>query len=236
MVVSSPMTSLALDSLTDAVTDRLRQEIINGDFQFGTAVSEVKVARRYGVSRSPVREAFARLQHEGLVRTEARVGTFVFTMDREQFAQMSAVRAVLELAALREVMATRPGELIADWRALLAVMRESIEENNPKAYSTADGAFHDSLIKHAGNPYMTDAWRSFAAKMSAVRSRLSTTVVHMKRSFGEHEQLLTLIEDQSLRAALTLLERHIRQKGADFWPATVKAPRPLRERIEALRS
>ena len=80
---------------------RLRREIVEGEFELGQALSESKIAARYGVSRTPVREAFACLGLEGLVRTEPQQGTFVFTIDRDQFAQISEARSILETAALR---------------------------------------------------------------------------------------------------------------------------------------
>lgn len=69
-------------SLTEAVTERLRDEIVNGGLGFGESLSETRIAARYDVSRTPVREAFACLSLEGLVITEPQQGTFVFTIDR----------------------------------------------------------------------------------------------------------------------------------------------------------
>ncbi|HEV7267980.1 MAG TPA: GntR family transcriptional regulator [Falsiroseomonas sp.] len=229
------MDALPPASLAELVTARLRQEIVAGAFQFGEALSEAKVARRYDVSRTPVREAFARLEQEGLVRTEPQVGTFVFTMDREQFALLSEVRSLLEAAAFRAAAARRREPLIEDWRRETGTMAAAMREADPAAYSRADGAFHDALFRHAGNPYLEEARRSFWAKMAAVRNRLSTTPEHMAKSFAEHEELLRLLEAGQAPAAARLLERHIRNKGANFWPPAVAALRSLRERSAALR-
>lgn len=223
-------------SLADLVTARLRQEIVAGEFQFGDALSETKIARRYDVSRTPVREAFARLEQEGLVRTEPQVGTFVFTMDQDQFAQMSEVRALLEVAALRSALSGSAPRLVAEWGRLLGAMSAASERGDPRRYAEADGAFHDVLFRLAGNPYLEEARRNFAAKLAAVRNRLSTTPEHMAKSFNEHAELLRLVEAGQADPAARLLEHHIRYKGASFWPPAPRVPRPLRERIAALRS
>src|SRR5919106_7086535 len=103
-------------SLAEVVTTRLRREIVEGEFDFGQALSESKIAARYGVSRTPVREAFACLGLEGLVRTEPQQGTFVFTIDRAQFAQISEARSILETSALRLAIARGHADLVRHWQ------------------------------------------------------------------------------------------------------------------------
>lgn len=230
------MDAFAPASLADLVTTRLRREIVDGEFQFGEALSEVRVARRYDVSRTPVREAFARLEQEGLVRTEPQVGTFVFTMDQDQFAQMSEVRALLEVAALRAAAGRDAGALIADWRRLIEVMAVAAPAGDKRAYAEADGAFHDALFRHAGNTFLEAACRTFWAKLSAVRNRLSTTPEHMAKSFAEHRDLIGYLERSEIENAAHALEHHIRYKGASFWPSAAQSVRPLRERMAALKS
>jgi len=223
-------------SLVDAVTLRLRKEIIDGTFQFGEALSETRIAKRYDVSRTPVREAFARLEQEGLVHTEAQVGTFIFTMDEAQFAKLSEVRSILEVAALTDTLSQHKIELVDDWRKLIDQMEQAIATENPRAYSDADGEFHDALFLYAANPYLSDARRTFLAKMTAVRTRLSTTPDHMRKSLSDHKKLLSLAKAGKLSDAVDLLDKHIRNKGAKFWLANKNTPRPRtrRERIESL--
>src|SRR5687768_16604906 len=129
-------------SLAEVVTARLRREIVEGEFALGQALSESKIAGRYQVSRTPVREAFACLGLEGLVRTEPQHGTFVFTMDREQFAQLSETRAILETAALRLALERNGSALVEHWTCLIGAMTAAIESDDARRYSAADGEFH----------------------------------------------------------------------------------------------
>ena len=109
-------------SLAEVVTARLRREIVDGEFELGQALSESKIAARYGVSRTPVREAFACLGLEGLVRTEPQQGTFVFTVDRAQFAQISEARSILETSALRLAIERRHCDLVRQWNRSVEAM------------------------------------------------------------------------------------------------------------------
>jgi DNA-binding GntR family transcriptional regulator len=221
------MSSIRLPApLATLVTDRLRHEIVDGEFEFGQALSEAKIAKRYEVSRTPVREAFARLELEELVHTEPQSGTYVFTMDRAQFALISEARSILENAALGLAYKRNRAALIRKWRTIVAEMETAADAQNTRAYSAADGAFHDVLFALAGNPYLESARRPFGARLAAIRNRLGLSAEHVAKSRAEHRDLLCHIEEGSLDAARTLLQHHIVEKGAEFW--SIPEPQPNR--------
>jgi len=199
------------------VTARLRREIVEGEFDLGQALSESKIAARYGVSRTPVREAFACLGLEGLVRTEPQQGTFVFTIDRAQFAQISEARSILETAALRLAVERGRGDLVRHWRRYVESMTRALQDRDVKTYSRFDGDFHQSLFVLAANPFLTAAGQAFSAKVAAVRNRLGAQPEHMAKSYDQHVELLRLIERSEVETAVDLLERHVRHKGESFW-------------------
>lgn len=221
-------------SLAEVVTARLRQEIVEGEFDFGEALSESRIAARYDVSRTPVREAFACLGLEGLVRTEPQRGTFVFTMDRAQFAQISETRSILETAALRLALERNHDGLVERWKAIVDEMTAAIGELDSKRYSRCDGEFHEVIFTLAENPYLAAAGHSFSAQMTAVRNRQGSQPDHMAHSYRQHQELLGLVEGGDTDATLDLLERHIRFKGESFWAIPETAPKSRWQRIDEL--
>ena len=221
-------------SLGEVVTARLRREIVDGEFDLGQALSESKIASRYQVSRTPVREAFACLGLEGLVRTEPQHGTFVFMMDSEQFAQLSETRSILETAALRLAIQRNGAALVKEWKRLVGLMTVAIQAGDAKPYANADGEFHRVMIELAANPYLAAAAQSFAAKMDTVRNRQGSRPDHMEKSYREHSELLDLVARNETELALELLERHIRDKGESFWAAREPAPKSRWQRISEL--
>jgi DNA-binding GntR family transcriptional regulator len=220
-------------SLSEVVIARLRREIVEGEFEFGQALSESKIAARYDVSRTPVREAFAILGLEGLVRTEPQYGTFVFTMDRDQFTELSETRSILETAALRLAMERNQQALVRKWKRLVSDMAAAFQESDGRRYSRQDDDFHQALFDLASNSYLDAAGQSFFAKMSAVRHRLGARPEHMQRSYAEHVQLLELVEQDQVHEAVNLLEHHIRYKGESFWD-TPAMPKTRWEKISDL--
>jgi DNA-binding GntR family transcriptional regulator len=225
LTADETMEAIAIErpkSLAEVVTARLRRGIVEGEFELGQALSESKIAGRYGVSRTPVREAFACLGLEGLVRTEPQQGTFVFTIDRAQFAQISEARSILEIAALRLAIERGHADLVEHWTRFVDGMKAALQGQDARNYSSFDGDFHQTLFNLAANPFLTAAGHAFAAKMAAVRNRLGAHPEHMAKSFDEHVELLALVEARDVDSAVHLLERHIRYKGESFW-STPKA-------------
>ena len=206
------------------VANRLRQEIVEGGFAFGEALSEAKIAKRYEVSRTPVREAFARLELEELVQTEPQYGTYVFTMDLVQFALISEVRSTLECAALRMSNDRSRAALVERWRELVAELESAADTHDTRTYSDADGRFHDVLFELAGNPYLEAARRPFSARLAAIRNRMGLSPEHIGKSRAEHRDLLRHLEAGDLDAALALLQHHIVEKGAAFWSVPETQP------------
>lgn len=213
-------------SLATLVTDRLRQEIVEGAFEFGAALSESIISKRYEVSRTPVREAFARLELEELVHTEPQIGTYVFTMDREQFAQISETRSILECAALRLAFERNRPALTNRWKRLLERLEAAADRGDTRRYSAADGEFHDVLFALADNPYLDASRRPFAARMAAIRNRLGLSAEHIVKSRSEHRQLYELICGGEIEDAVSLLNDHITKKGAHFWSVPERVKRP----------
>lgn len=206
-------------SLAEEVTLRLRTGIVDGEFKLGEALSESMIAARYGVSRTPVREAFATLGLEGLVRTEPQQGTYVFTITREQFNQLSEVRSILECAAMRHAIERNRRLLIRGWTRILKAMHAAAQKGDGLQYCRLDGEFHHQLFELADNPHLIEATQSFATKIATIRNRLGASPEHMQRSYSEHENLLRLLEEGKVNSALELLDHHIRFKGETFWAA-----------------
>lgn len=221
-------------SLAELVTNRLRIEIVEGHFDFGDALSESRIARRYEVSRTPVREAFARLEQEGLVRTEPQSGTYVFIMDKAEFVQVSETRSILEVGALRLAMQRNPAGLIEDWREITDEMSHAIKEGDVRLYSSSDARFHEVLFIHAENQYLDASRRVFSAKIDTIRNKLGATAEHMKKSFGEHVALYEHIAAGNVDGAAVILDQHIRHKGASFWTVPDSVPKTRWDRMQKL--
>lgn len=204
-------------SLTELVADALRREIVEGELQLGAALSEARIAQRLEVSRTPVREAFTRLEREGLLRTEPQRGTFVFTLSAKELTDICHLRVVLEIAALRQSVERARPRLATTLKRTLQEMTAARAAGDDRRYLRLDARFHDELFLHTDNRFLSEAYETISAKMAALRNRLGAHPDHMVKSFKEHRLLAELVEAGDLAAAEPLLTAHIGRKEGSYW-------------------
>src|SRR5687768_6083729 len=121
---SVPILSLARDNLSDTVATRLRHLIVDGQLAAGQRINEVHLSQQLGVSRTPLREALARLAQEGALKSVARIGYFVRPLTLEEFEEIYAIRPLLDPEALR--LAGLPStERLARLRAINARLEKA---------------------------------------------------------------------------------------------------------------
>ena len=121
-------------SLTELVTEALRDRIVAGDFDLGSQLSEARIAALLQVSRTPVREAFNRLEIEGLLHVAPQRGTFVFNLEPDELAKLCDARVSLETAALAAAIRDNPGQLHARLDACVTRMARARRVGDVSAY------------------------------------------------------------------------------------------------------
>lgn len=204
-------------SLTELVTHILRHSIIEGELELGEALSESKIASRLEVSRTPVREAFARLEIEGLVFAEPQKNTRVFTLGPKDFADICDVRCCLEAKALILAMNRRREDLAAVLAETTRQMTEARETGQNRVYLRLDTQFHQQIFDHADNVFLNDAYQTVASKIAALRNRLGSHPDHLQKGYAEHVHLADLVAQGDLSRALEVLDAHIARKEGSFW-------------------
>lgn len=140
------------DSLSDGVVvPALREAIVEGVLAPGSRLSEVQIAKQLNVSRTPMREAFAQLEREGLVTIVARVGAFVRSVTLRDVAEIYTVRTALECLAVR-LAAERINALgRAQSDDVIEAMQASVEAEDPAGYVDALDRFYSIVMTLADN-------------------------------------------------------------------------------------
>ena len=204
-------------SLTELVTDRVRRDIINGTHDLGAALSEAAIAKTLDVSRTPVREAFARLEIEGLVRSEPQRGTYVFSMCRDELIAICDVRVILETGALQLSARGDSKGLHRGLSKIVKQMTKARSQGDDRTYLQLDAEFHQALIDSARNPFLGEAYQTIAPRMAALRNRLGCHPDHMQKSYDEHCRITKLAGSGEIDAASALLVSHIGHKEGSYW-------------------
>lgn len=187
----------------------IREGIIRGQFEFGQRLSDRALAASLGISRTPVREALARLADENLVVIRPQSGSFVMRPAIGAIRSLCQMRAILECGALRLAAASDPERLAAAVAVPLAGASLALEEGDLERTELMDSAFHNALITAADNPLVARAYRSIADQIDALRFRLPKDVERMKRAISQHRRILDLALIGRLQEAETELAMHV---------------------------
>lgn len=198
------------DSLCLRAEAAIRDAIVTGRFAFGERLSDRVLAEELGISRTPVREAFARLAQEELVVVRPQSGTFVMSLDTAVVHRLCEMRAVLEVGALR-IAAARDADLLA---AVVAVPLSggalAVDERDLKRAEAMDTAFHEALVAAAENPLLTRAYRGIADQVGAIRHRLPRELARMQRAIVQHRRIIDLAVTGRITEAESELSTHVR--------------------------
>lgn len=158
--ISTPST------LKSHIFQRLRTAIVSGDYRPGERLNESKIARDFGVSRIPVREALMQLQETGLVMNHERRGMFVTLLGEEDVQRINSLRVVLEAEALklcRRNMGKKDAVRLTD----VVTRMEAWSEGTEMDAANLDLEFHRTLWEAAGNPYLTRTLDSLVTALFA---------------------------------------------------------------------
>ena len=203
-------------SLTELAVVRLREAIVEGDLALGERISEASLAAALGISKTPVREALARLQTEGLVTISPRRGTVVFMVSAAEVRAISELRLTLEAMALRFALARNRRPFAADLTEVVEKMTAVHAREDVRQYLRLDSAFHEQFFRHCDNGYLAEAYRLIVAKIAALRTHLSVRPLQIEDSYVEHRQILDAVEAGDAERAIGVLGHQIGRMVSAF--------------------
>lgn len=193
---------------SQTIYDELRAEIVNGVLPAGSPVREVALATRFGISRTPVREALRRLQHDLLLVPGAR-GLQVRSIDPQEVVQVYDARILLEAEAARQAARARGAADLVRLEGLLASDRARTDPpDHVRASSNLD--FHAALWRAAHNAVLLDLLERLTVHLvHAPRSTLSTPG-RWATALDEHGELLAAVAAGDEVAAGRIAAEHMR--------------------------
>ncbi|WP_431282202.1 GntR family transcriptional regulator [Humitalea sp. 24SJ18S-53] len=177
---------------------RIREAIRDGVLTPGLRLTETDLAASFGVSRTPVRQAIARLEAEGLVTHEARRGLVVTRPDHQQVVELYVMREVLEAAASRLAAQHASGTEIAAMGEIIAA--EPALFHDARALAEANQRFHGLLYLAAHNRYLLRSLEQLSANMALLPSLL-TISGRAEEAHAEHLAILAALRARDGDAA-----------------------------------
>lgn len=200
-------------TISERVFSLLREAIVEGDIPAGGKISEPELAKAYGISRGPLREAIGRLEACGLVVRRANVGARVVTLSSRQLLEIFHVREALEGMAARLAAQHMSDAEIADLRGLLDGHARQIEQDRDHAYFQREGDldFHYRIVQGSHNTRMIDLLcNDLYHLVRLYRYQFGMPSKRGPRAFVEHEHIVDAIERRDVEMAELMMRAHVR--------------------------
>lgn len=193
------------------VYEALRDELVGGRFSPWERLAEERLAEHFRVSRTPVREALARLQSDGLIHKRGG-GLYLFMPTFRDLTDLYELRVTLELQGLRRAIedptvrhdAVRLAAELDDWHTMTQTPPDA-----GAGFVAVDERFHVVLLDCSGNPALTAALAQVNQKIRGVRMYDYLTGDRMRATVQEHVAVAELVLAGHLRAALDALHHHV---------------------------
>ncbi|MBV9265138.1 MAG: GntR family transcriptional regulator [Acidobacteriaceae bacterium] len=210
----STESAIPRQSLTSAVADKLRDQIIRGEIAEGTLLRQDLIASQYQVSRIPVREALRQLDAEGLVAILPNRGAIVPELSPADVEELFRIRALLEPEVLKSSIPQLTEDDLTEAASILRKFATDLRlEKHVSAWGRLNWQFHSKLYSRANRPHFLNIIQNINNKGERY-TRLQLFLTHgMKRANREHAELLDLCRKRDTAAACKLLRQHIQYAG-----------------------
>lgn len=194
-------------SAQDTTYEWLRQHIATLPSHTGGFITEAEVASELGISRTPVREAFLRLETEGFLQILPKKGAYVPAISDAEAETVMQARGLVEDWCARRVVVHAP-QVAAEMQALLSEQRKLL--NEPVAFIECDRRFHRTFVQAANNPVIANFYESLRERQ--VRMGLLAVAAQKDRArmvLAEHRAIVDALAGRDPDATAAAVARHL---------------------------
>jgi len=213
------MTNVQLDikpidegfSLKSRIYESLKNAIMNMNiYDDGTELrlDERRLSEQFGISRTPLREALARLDQEGLVNIVPRRGIYIVRKSKAEILEMITVWAALESMAARLITQNASDDEVASLRTLCSTFDGEGVKARIDEYSDANIKFHQAILKMSKCALLNDMASGLFMHVRAIRARTISEQDRANRSIVDHMHIIEALEARNTDMAERLVREH----------------------------
>lgn len=199
------------DAIAPQIGRALWQAIVTLQLQPGAIVSETEIARRYGVSRQPVREAFIKLVELGLMQVLPQRGSRILRISVARVRNAQFVREAVEVEVVRELAKTGAGRTVAPLDTLLEEQRAAADRGDSAAFLALDEAFHRVLAAAVGREFVWDLLEPVKVHMDRVRFLSFAGFTPTYAILAQHRAILDAVTSGDASGAEAAIRIHLRE-------------------------
>jgi DNA-binding GntR family transcriptional regulator len=203
------MSNRTQQNLSDEIYNLLKTQILNGKLAGGEKIPEESLAKEFGVSRTPIREAIRRLGEYGLIEIKPRSYSVVSTISEKEANEIARVRIDLECLAIDLITPENFESSIKELARCAAECQYALDIGNRAESFMQDSLFHLALIKASGNTTLYHVYERLDPKLQQLRINQNLYDLALKDYTIQHGQIMQLLREDKKEECKKLIYEHI---------------------------
>jgi GntR family transcriptional regulator, rspAB operon transcriptional repressor len=203
-------------SLSEQVYYYIKRLILSGEIMGGERIPEEKVARQFGVSRTPIREALSRLEEYGLIQMKPRSYAMVVALEPREAGQLAVIRSQLETLAVSLLTDCGTDEDFRELDFLAQECNALITGGDIAAAFEKDSLLHLEIARRTGNRHLYEIYEKLDAKIQLLRLVLRLPVEKLIQYIKHHDEIIHSMKRRDKETAVALMKHHVMNQLDDF--------------------
>jgi len=200
---------LASRPLYEEVADQLRVRIFAHELAPGTWIDEQTLAKEFGISRTPLREAIKVLAAEGIITMKLRRGAYVTEVNRGDLEQIFTILSLLEGQAAKEAATKAQEKDLNELDDMHLRLEKAAADRNLDQFFEVNVRFHERIIAIANNPWMTGVIADLRKVLKLQRKDSLSRTGRLQSSLSEHREILKVLLERDPIAAEQAMRTHL---------------------------
>ena len=200
-------------TLREKILENIRDAIVSGSLKAGSRVSEPELAERYGISRTPIREAFRQLESEGYLTVIPRRGAIVSEFSPKDVEEFYAIKSIMEGYAARRACENLSKKDLNRLQTINDRLAELAQLGDIKHFFKIHSDFHELFIKAADNEELHELIAGLVTKFQRLRFTSLSLPGRMAVSIQEHEKIIEAFRRKDADLAETLVRQNAEYGG-----------------------
>ncbi len=199
-----------METKSDLAYKKIREMIMTGQLNKDTRISLQGVANQLNISKSPVRDAFQRLQNDGLVKVFPNQGIFIQELSLNEAVEIYELRIALESYVLEQVFPLIREQDLFNLRQILDRQKEALENNDPYTFMQYDTEQHTYFLELYSNQVFLETMSSLRTRVfhAGVRALMSGA---MQPTYQDHVSIINSLEKGDFEETMLHLKRHLKR-------------------------
>lgn len=190
-----------MENLNLTIYQKIRNDIIDGNLKRNEKLTESKLAKKYNVSRTPIREALKQLELEYFIRD-----SYIFTPTKEEYRQIFEMRILLETYALKKAGIVYTKD---DFEELRSYTQIDFEVDDEQKIIETNDRFHQKIMRATNNQFILETYQKYRSFIYL----FSQTVINKRRPnlIEEHKEIVSELSKGNIQKSVDLLEIHLKK-------------------------